>query len=142
MSKNAIVSIEVRVILVQWPCNCVPAMECSHQSFTLLLSLGCFKSPKLLSQFSHRHCAWTRMKGKSLGLLCCSSHWNCCSVLGFQVSIKVTGSGSHSRASKQITAVCPKWAVMSWNGRHLRNFCTWLWSHCSCHVVLLDLPSS
>ena len=76
MSKNAIVSIEVRVILVQWPCNCVPAMECSHQSFTLLLSLGCFKSPKLLSQFSHRAVAAALcVAGVALGDICLHFAW-------------------------------------------------------------------
>jgi hypothetical protein len=37
--KTATVSIEVRVIFVQWPCNCVPTVERYQNTFTLLLSM-------------------------------------------------------------------------------------------------------
>ena len=76
-------------------------------------------------------------------VLCHVALWNCwSSVLGFQVSIIVTGSCSHSRVSKQSKVVCPRWAVTSWSGKHHRSFCTWLWVHRSCCVVLLDWWSS
>ena len=76
-------------------------------------------------------------------VLCHVALWNCwSSVLGFQVSIIVTGSCSHSRVSKQSKVVCPRWAVTSWSGKHHWSFCTWLWVHRSCCVVLLDWRSS
>ena len=46
-----------------------------------------------------------------------------------KVSIVVTGSCSHSRASKPKQSSCPKWAVKSWSGKHLRRTCTWLLLH-------------
>ena len=45
LSENANVSIELRVILVQWPCNCVPTVGCYQKTFTERNSKGGMMSP-------------------------------------------------------------------------------------------------